>query len=513
MFSSINTVSLNGMDARIVHAEADISDGGLPVFEMVGFLAGEVKESKERIKTALKNSDFLIPPKRITVNLSPADMKKSGSAFDLPVAISLITSMGLIPPESLETVCMAGELSLSGEVTRINGILPMVMEARDKGFSCFLVPFANRDEGGAASGIRVIGVRTLKEAVEYLRGDIDLPPSSVSVSELLKKHESYDSDFSLIMGQKMLKRGIEVAVAGMHNILMIGPPGSGKTMAAKCIPTILPPLREDECLEISRIYSIAGSLGPEGLVLSRPFVSPHHTITAQALAGGGSTPRPGSISMSHRGVLFLDELPEFNRSALEILRQPMEDRVIHISRASGSFTFPADFLFAAAMNPCKCGYYPDRNRCSCTEPEIRKYLSKISQPLIDRIDICVEASEIDFEDLQQKSEHNESSEEIRARVTDCVEIQKKRYSGTPIRFNADLKPKDLKKYCSIGPKEEQLLRSAFSSLGLSARAYSRVLKCARTIADLDHADQIQSTHLSEAIAYRSIDRRYWNGGK
>ena len=501
------------MDAKLVRAETDISDGGLPILEMVGFLAGEVKESKERIKTALRNSGFLIPPKRITVNLSPADIKKSGSAFDLPVAISLIQAMGLIPEEGIGSVCMAGELSLSGDVIGINGVLPMVMYARDKGFKRFIVPYANREEGGAASEIEVIGVKNLAEAAEYLSGNQEIMPSQMSVRQLLRQSREYESDFSNIRGQKALKRGIEVAVSGMHNILIIGPPGSGKTMAAKCIPSILPELSEDECLEISRIYSVAGALGPEGLVLQRPFVNPHHTVTAQALAGGGSKPRPGAVSMSHRGVLFLDELPEFTRGALEILRQPMEDKEIHISRAAGSCTFPADFLFAAAMNPCKCGFYPDRSRCSCSEPEVRKYLSKISQPLIDRIDISVEAQEINFEDLRRRDEEEETSAEIRGRVTDAVEIQKKRYEGTKIKFNADLKIGDLKRYCPVGEKEEELLREAFSKLGLSVRAYHRILRCARTIADLYHSDRINTDHLAEAIAYRSIDRRYWHGDR
>ncbi|MCR5526760.1 MAG: YifB family Mg chelatase-like AAA ATPase [Lachnospiraceae bacterium] len=512
MFSSINSVALFGMDARMVTAETDLSTGGLPVFEMVGFLGSEVKESKERIRTAMKNSGYLIPPKRITVNLSPADLRKSGSSFDLAVAISLLCAMGVIPEEASSATVAAGELSLSGEVKPVSGILPMVFEARKNGFKRFILPAANAAEGGAVEGIEVVGVHDLEETVAYLSGSKTIEPTSISLEAILNEERIPEADFRDVSGQIGARRGLEVAVAGMHNILMIGPPGSGKSMMAKCLPSILPPLSADECLEISKVYSVAGLLGAEGLVTERPFVSPHHTISPQALAGGGNIPRPGAVSLAHRGVLFLDEFPEFQRQTLEILRQPIEDHEVHIQRTQGSCTFPTDFLLCAAMNPCKCGYYPDRNRCSCSGPEIQRYLSKISGPLLDRIDISVETSEIGFSELSGKTgSAGESSEKIRERVVDAAEIQRKRFEGTGLRFNSDIGVRELKRFCAIGPEEEELMKTVFETMGLSARGYHRILKTSRTIADLAHSDTIKQEHIAEAIGYRGIDRRYWNG--
>ncbi len=510
MFSSVNSVALFGMDACMVCAEADLSEGGLPVFEMVGFLGSEVKESRERIRTAMKNSGYLIPPKRITVNLSPADLRKSGSSFDLAVALSLLMSMGIFPPERLEGTVVAGELSLSGEVKQVTGILPMVLEAKKRGYKKFILPEVNALEGGAVSDMEVIGVSSLKQVVSYLQEGEDIAPTTVSLEDKLMERREAGADFADVSGQALVKRGMEIAAAGMHNILMIGPPGSGKSMMAKCIPSILPPLSVSECLEISKVYSVAGLLGEDGLVMQRPFVAPHHTISPQALAGGGVVPRPGAVSLAHRGVLFLDEFPEFHTQTLEILRQPIEDKVVHIQRAQGACTFPTDFLLCAAMNPCKCGYFPDRNRCNCTQVQVKKYLSKISGPLLDRIDICVEASEIGFNELIRENAKEEPSENIRQRVVDAVEIQKKRFEGTKLRFNSDIGVKEMRKYCSIGQEEEKLLEKVFSKMGFSARGYHRVLKTARTIADLDHSDEINTTHISEALGYRGIDRRYWS---
>ena len=510
MFSSVNSVAIFGMDACMVCAEADLSEGGLPVFDMVGFLGSEVKESRERIRTAMKNSGYMMPPKRITVNLSPADLRKSGSSFDLAVALSLLTSMGIIAAEKLTDTVVAGELSLSGEVKSVAGILPMVIEAKMRGFKKFILPEENALEGGAVSGIEVIGVSSLKQTVHYINESEIIAPTQVSLEERLREKRESGADFADVSGQALVKRGMEIAAAGMHNILMIGPPGSGKSMMAKCLPSILPSLSVSECLEISKVYSVAGLLGEDGLIMTRPFVSPHHTISPQALAGGGRIPRPGAVSLAHRGVLFLDEFPEFQTQTLEILRQPIEDRVVHIQRAQSSCTFPTDFLLCAAMNPCKCGYYPDRKRCSCSGLQVKKYLSKISGPLLDRIDICVEANEISFTELIGEQIKEESSEKIRERVMNAVEIQNKRFEGTALRFNSDISVKDIKQYCSIGTDEEKLLEKIFSKMGFSARGYHRILKTARTIADLDGSDDIKNRHISEAIGYRGIDRRYWS---
>ncbi len=511
MFSSINTVALYGMNAIMIAAEADISAGGLPVFEMVGFLGSEVKESRERIKTAMKNSGYILPPKRITVNLSPADVRKSGSSYDLAVAFSLLSSMGIVLGKNLEKTAVAGELSLSGEVKAITGVLPMVIEAKQNGCDRFIVPADNAMEGAAVEGIKIIGVKNLQEAVAYINEETEIEATSFSLKDALAKPQVSDADFSSVHSQSAARRGIEVAVAGMHNILLIGPPGSGKSMMAKCIPSILPPLTVDECLEISKIYSVAGLLGKEGIVTKRPFVSPHHTISPNALAGGGKIPKPGAVSLAHRGVLFLDEFPEFNMSSLEILRQPIEDKVIHVQRTAGACVFPTDFLLIAAMNPCKCGYFPNRKKCSCTPVQINKYLSKISGPLLDRIDICVESSEIKFDELMAAADEEESSEKIRERISDAVEIQSKRYEGTKLHFNSDIGIREIKLYCKLGLKEERLINSSFKKSCLSARGFHRLLKTARTIADLDHSDRIKCRHLSEAIAYKEIDRRYWNG--
>ncbi len=511
MFSKVWSAALNGMEVYPVRVEADISEG-MPQLLMVGYLSSEVKEAGERVRTALRNTGILLPPKRITVNLAPAGIRKAGTRFDLPVAAAILASLEKIPLESLSGIMLAGELSLNGQVLRIPGVLSLAEAAREKGLRCCIVPKGNEEEGAVLEGIDVVGVSSVAELLEVLRHPKQAKPARIDARKLLAlEQENEEEDFSQIHGQAALRRAAEVAAAGMHNFLMIGPPGSGKTMIARRIPGILPPLSLEESLEITKIYSIAGLL-PEDrpLMTKRPFRSPHHTVTAEALAGGGRIPSPGEISLSSRGILFLDELPEFHRSALEILRQPLEEHCISISRSSGTYRFPAEFMLVAAMNPCACGYFPDRNRCRCREWEVDRYLGKLSRPLLDRIDICTEAPRISYEELAG-NRREESSARIRERVKAAHRIQQERYRGLSIHFNAYLSGKAVGRYCPLGRKEGELLKEAFGKLNLSARAYHKVIKVSRTIADLEQEEGIQERHILEALSYRAPERDAWSG--
>ncbi len=507
MFSNVMSASILGMEVIPVRVEADVSDG-LPSFSMVGYVSSQVKEAQDRVKTSLKNIQIELPPKKITVNLAPADIRKEGAGFDLPVAGAVLAALGQIPREQVEDIMMMGELSLNGEIQGVSGILPSVMMAKERGCKACVIPMKNLKEGQLVKGIPIIGVSTLTEMIQKMNQLHELK-EQVSTWDWELESVSYDVDFSDICGQESLKRAAVIAASGMHNLLLIGVPGAGKTMLAQRIPTILPELTMEESLEITKIYSIAGMLPPDKpIIRTRPFRSPHHTSPAQALAGGGRIPKPGEVTLAHRSVLFLDELPEFSKASLEILRQPLEEHCIHLSRVNGTFTFPANFMFLAAMNPCPCGYYPDLNRCTCTQREIHRYLHKISQPLLDRIDMCVEAPAVSWKEMTGE-QGSQTSEQLRRQVTRAHSVQRERYGMGKIRFNSDLKGKDVTKYCVLTEDARKILERAFTSLSLSARGYHRILKVARTIADLDGEKWIHRKHLSEALTYRMLDKKYW----
>lgn len=510
MFSMILSAAVLGIEAYLVQVEADISDG-LPMFCMVGDLAPEVREAADRVRTALRNTEILFPAKRVTVNLSPAHLRKEGTRFDLPVAAALLTALGVIPKEHTEKIMIVGEVGLNGQVRPVNGILQTVMLAKEKACKLCLVPKENVKEAEAVGTVAIIGIGNLQELIACLTNPEKLKEKMQQIGEVewQQKEASYQEDFKEVNGQKAVRRAAEIAAAGMHNFLMIGTPGAGKTMIARRMPSIMPKLSLEESLEISKVYSACGMLlQGEGLALTRPFRSPHHTLSANALAGGGRRVKPGEISLATRGVLFLDELPEFSKNALEVLRQPMEEGQITISRTEGKYVFPAHFQLVAAMNPCKCGYYPDRSKCHCLPGEISRYLHKISRPLLDRIDICTETPRMEYKDLAQDSQ-NESSAQIRSRVEAAQEIQRRRYQDCKWKFNSQLGASAIRYFCPLGSAEQQIMELAFEKMNLSARAYHRIIKVARTIADLEAEEEIRDRHLLEAISYRSLDKKFW----
>jgi len=506
MLSKVTACGLSGIDGYIVSVETDISNG-IPAFDIVGLGDAAVKEAKERVRAAIKNSGFEFPSRRITINLAPADLRKEGTAYDLPIAMGILAALGMIPVGCLDGCLLSGELSLDGSLRPVYGVLPKAIAARDNQMEFIMVPSENACEAAVVKGIKVIPVSSLPELVRYLKGNAEISPVEEEWDARSNREGESDLDFADVKGQYYVKRALEVAAAGGHNLFMIGSPGCGKTMLARRMPSILPDMTFEEALEVTKIHSVAGLLPPDtSLVTQRPFRAPHHTISSTSLVGGGRIPKPGEVSLAHLGVLFLDELPEFGKSALEVLRQPLEDGFALISRVNASITYPCRTTLIAAANPCKCGFYLDETReCVCTRQEVRGYLGRLSGPLMDRLDIQVEVPTLKYDELEE-GKTSEPSRVIRERVNRARSIQQRRFTEKGIYCNAQLTPSMIRRYCKLGKEESALLRDAFSRLGFTARSHNRILKVARTIADLEGSDDIGTIHIAEAIQYRALDR-------
>ena len=513
MYSKVLCETIRGINGVLTYVEAD-SSNGLPNFSMVGNLAGSVKEAGDRVRTALKNSNIEIPAKKVTINIAPADIRKDGTAFDLPIAVAILKSLEMIKPsvcDLIEEYAFIGELNLSGEIVGVKGMLSMVSGLKEQGIRGVVVPRENEQEALVVDGIDIVSVESLNNLLCLLESEEAFTNYKRPRFEEIKEVDNYYLDFSDVSGQAFLKRACEVAVAGFHNIIISGSAGTGKTMIAKRIPTIMPKLSIDEAIEITKVYSVAGELRNKTLMTVRPFRNPHHSISITSLIGGGIYPRPGEISLASNGVLFLDELPHFSKMAIETLREPLEEKAITISRLQGSYSYPANFMLVAAMNLCPCGHFPDRNKCNCSEMAIERYQRSISKPILERIDICVESSPIKFSELSSGEGNGEKSEVIRKRVEECREIQKERFKNYKnIKFNSQMTTKEIKKFCDVGAEEKEYLRKIFNVKKLSARTYHKVLKVARTIADMSKSDTIKVEHLVEACNYRSLEDKVYH---